>query len=316
MSAFEDRRYPRPPAESDDNAPMSLIPVLLLAVLAPSGAKPEPARSWTLASGIRFEMSARELRASRAGATLFSTTALLEERKREFDADAEERARELLAPDPPEHAEYIDDAAIAYRPLSVVGPLVSLLVTGGGYSPGAAHPWAFETIEAIDVTRRGAKPSLLDYYTERQLVDALQADPWIRRFRDPDRPPAPASTLAALTAALNEARGAIGVAEDGPCPNDAYFSEDLVRNFAFHHLEGRRVAVRIGISHGSEICRGTMHQVGLLLPVPAALRADLERAAKREAGFLAQDAKAVGAPAYSGDWEVDLRALARQLAPR
>jgi hypothetical protein len=255
-------------------------------------------------------MSARELRATRDGATLFSTAALLEAAKREFDADAEERARELLGDDPPAYGEYVLNARTALRPLSVVGPLVSLHVAGDGYAPGAAHPYAYQTIEVTDVTRTGARPSLLDYYTERQIVGALEADPWIRKFRDPEAKAA--STLAELTAALNDARGG---GDDGEptCALDAFFDPDLVRAFAFHQLEGGRVAVRIGIPHGAEICRGTFHQVGLLLPIPPALRAHLARAARREAGFLGKDGPAMGAAEYAAAWEVDLRVLARSL---
>jgi hypothetical protein len=286
------------------------------AAVAGSGAEASSTRAWSLPSGVRFEMSARELRASREGATLFSTAALLAERKREFDADAEERARELLGDDPPAHPDFEHSASITYRPLSVVGPLVSLLVTGGGYAPGAAHPYAFQSIEVVDVTRPDAKPSLLDHYTERQIVRALEADPWIRWFLDPDRDADGFPTLAALAAALNDGVEAREVDEENPCLHDAYFGAELVRAFAFHHREGGRVAVRIGLSHASEVCRGTMNQVGLLLPIPVALRADLARAAKRAGGFLARDAQGRGAREYSGSWAVDLRDVARRLAPR
>jgi hypothetical protein len=288
--------------------------VPLLALLAPAAA--ETSRTWTLPSGITFEMSARELRAARGGVTLFSSAALLAEQKRAFDADAEERARELLGPDPPEYPEPVLNVRASFRPLSVVGPLVSLLATGDGYAPGAAHPYAFQSIEVIDVSRPGAKPSLLDYYGERELVAALLADPWIRRFRDPDAPARPAATLAEVAAALNDGRGAMGEGAEASCDDDAYFSPDLARAFAFHHREGGRVAVRIGIPHGAEVCRGAFHQVALWLPVPAALRADLRRAARREAGFLARDAPAMGASEYSAAWEIDLRVLARTLNAR
>ena len=279
------------------------------AVLAADDA---PARSWTLASGIRFEMSARELRATRGGVTLFSTAALLEERRLAFEADAEERARELRAPDPPSLGEPIADESVAYRPLSVVGPLVSLRVTVGGYSPGAAHPYAIKTIETVDVARAGSNPSLLDFWSEGELVAALRADPWVQTFLDPDVPAPRGETLAGLTGTLDAARAVVDVDDDDPCRGDASFGPDLVRAFAFHHLEGRRVALRIGIPYATEICRGRMHEVGLLLPIPPALRDDLARAADRRAGFLARDE----APDYSASWEIDVRALAAKLPPR
>ena len=270
-------------------------------------------RTWTTATGIRFTMSERELVAVREGREVFSTTTLLAGQKREFDTDVEERARELLAPDPPDYGEPIADATIAYRPLSVVGSLVSLEVTAGGYSPGAAHPYGHQAIEVVDVSRPDAKPSLLDHYEERTLVEALLADPWIRRFGAAADAPLPRTSLAALVEALNDAQPA---AQDGEenCDLDAYFGTALARSFAFHHRAGSRVAVRIGIPYAHEVCRGTMHEVGLLLPIPPALRAELERAEKREAGFLGKDAPA--AAPYKGSWEADLRDVARRLKAR
>ena len=286
------------------------LAVLAAAALAASAAE---SRTWTTAAGIRFTMSDRALAAARDGREIFSTTALLAEKRREFDADVEERARELLAPDPPEYGEPIADATISYRPLSVVGPLVSLEVAGGGYSPGAAHPYGFQIIEVIDVTRPDAKPSLLDYYEERALVEALAADPWIRRVGAAAEAPLPRTSLSALAAALNDASPG---AEEGDvgCSLDAFFSVRLVHSFAFHHRAGDKVAVRIGIPYAHEVCRGEMHEVGLLLPIPAALRAELARADKREAGFLAKDAPA--APPYQEKFEADLRDVARRLKAR
>ena len=290
-------------------------PPMLLALLVGIAAPPVGApagQAWQLRSGIRFEMSAGDLRASRGATALFSIAALLAERKREFDADNAERARELLSPDPPDLGEAISDATITYRPLSVVGPLVSLRVSTGGYSPGAAHPYAHETIEVVDVSGADAKPSLLEYWPERAVVASLRADPWVRRFLDPDAVAPKGETLAMLTAALNDGRDGVEVDDDDPCRTDAWFSEDLARSFAFHHLEGGRVAVRIAVPYATEVCRGTMHEVGLLLPIPDALRDDLARAADRRAGFLARDAG--DAPRYSASWETDLRALARTLS--
>jgi hypothetical protein len=96
------------------------------------------------------------------------------------------------------------------------------------------------------------------------------------------------------------------------CALDAWFSEHLVRSFAFHHVSGDRVAIRVGIPYATEVCRGTLHQIGLLLPIPEALRQDLERARTGEAGFLMADREGHGALELSASWEIDLRDLARE----
>jgi hypothetical protein len=72
------------------------------------------------------------------------------------------------------------------------------------------------------------------------------------------------------------------VSEDGRY----YLPDDFLRHFAFHHVEGNKVAVRIGLSHGAEVWRGHLTQMGLLLPIPARLSRPLEAAAKGREGFL------------------------------
>lgn len=288
--------------------------LLLVLAVAPAGpATTVNPREWTVERlGLRFELTADELRAWKgAQAPVFSIRALLAEDKRKFDASAEEGARERMGSEPPRYAEQPQYGSVAYKPLSVVGPLVSYLEVLDGYSPGAAHPFAFETIQARDVSRDGTAISLMDLYSDRQILDALKADPWIRKFTSPKGTVASAATLAELVAFLNEARDTS--ADPDSCAMDASFGTDLVQHFAFHHLEGGRVAVRIAIPYSAEVCRGTLHQVGLLLPIPEGLRGDLQKAERLESGFLMKDVKRLGSPVYSDSWEVDLRALARQL---
>ena len=70
-------------------------------------------------------------------------------------------------------------------------------------------------------------------------------------------------------------------------PECAYgFSEDMLSRYAFHHVSGNRVAVRIGLSHGCEANRGGLTQLGVYLPIPAALSAPLTAAAAGKQGFL------------------------------
>ncbi len=61
--------------------------------------------------------------------------------------------------------------------------------------------------------------------------------------------------------------------------------DQVKRAVAFHHLEGDKVAVRIAFSYASEMCRGRKFVVGVLLPIPAALKPALERAEKHEQGL-------------------------------
>jgi len=55
-------------------------------------------------------------------------------------------------------------------------------------------------------------------------------------------------------------------------------------SFAFHHIKGDQVAVRVGLSHSYEVCRGTFAQVGLYLTPQAELMKQLKAA--QAAGLL------------------------------
>lgn len=296
----------------------SVFCLILFALPAISGTvgstAPQEPRQWTVGKiGILFEMTKDDLRAwkdTKNGAPVFSAQALLSIHKKEFDRDAEERARELLQAEPPEYPTMIDDQSCDVQPLSVVGPIVSYLETTDGFSPGAAHPYHSQTIEAKDVSGSKTKVSLLDFYSEKQIVDALKADPWIQKFKAPQDSFASADTLAKLADLLNDAESNIQL---DSCEMDAYFEADLVNHFAFYDLTPNAVAVRIGVPYSTEVCRGTFHQVGLALPIPEKLREYLGDAQQLKAGFLMKSRKSVGAPTYSASWEVDIQELAKKL---
>src|SRR5947207_12367835 len=134
-----------------------------------------------------MEMTKNDLRAwsgAKKGTPNFSVQALIAARKKQFDTDARERAKELLEENPPDYPTYIDDQTYTIEPMSVVGPVVSYLETSDGYSPGAAHPYHSTSMVAFDITRN-AEASLLDFYSEKQIVDALKSDPWIRKYKVP-----------------------------------------------------------------------------------------------------------------------------------
>jgi hypothetical protein len=71
------------------------------------------------------------------------------------------------------------------------------------------------------------------------------------------------------------------------------FPEDVFTRFAFHHLEGDHIAVRIGLPPNVGACRTQHAQLGLLLPFPPTLKRALTLAASRQAGFLMQDQKKI-----------------------
>jgi hypothetical protein len=235
--------------------------------------------------------------------------------KKEFDDYARELARGLEGPDPQKYADYTFAQSVTFEVLSIVGPLVSLRESGGGDTPGAAHPSGYEVLRTRDALRPDATPSLLDLYPEKELVAALKADPFVRKFASPQKGFARAASLKDLVAALDpEWARENSEPSDDDCGFEVSFGESMVEQFYFHHLEKARVAVRIALAPGNEWCNrvGGRQELGLLLPIPEALRDPLLKAQRGEAGFLAGGRQAAGSPSYSESWEVDIRTLVRK----
>ncbi len=296
------------------------MPARTLAILAlvPALLWPEPvsgaARRWKVEpAGVTFEVTPSDLRAwtgDPSGPPDLSMAALLAAEKKEFDKNARELAAGLAAPEPPAYGEYTMDESVTFDVLSIVGTLVAYRQSGAGNTPGAAHPTRYDVLTVRDLARKDVRPSLLDYYSEKQIVQALKADPHLRKFANPEGTFAQATTLPALVEAL-DLQWAQENAEAGDCAYDVRFGTEMVGQFFFHHVTKDQVAVRIEIPPGSEWCnrlRGTQ-QIGLLLPIPGRLRPYLLAAQRGEAGFLAANRKAAGVVAFSDHWEVDIRGL-------
>lgn len=294
--------------------------LLLLAVaLGSRPATAADARAWKVEpEGVTFEVTPTDLRAwagSKAGPPVFSMAALLAAEKKEFDQYARELADGLAGPDAPTYGEYTYDQRVTLEVLSVVGPLVSYRDSGGGYAPGTAHPSGYDLLKVRDVRRNEASPSLLDFFPEGQLVAALKADPWVRRFANPEKGFDRAASLKDLLEALDPDWAQENAeSTDHDCSVDVSFDDSIARQFFFHHLAKDRVAVRIAVGPGSEWCNRVEgpQQIGVLLPIPASLRDHLTKAQRGEAGFLAGNRKTAGSPSYSESWEVDIRTLVRK----
>jgi hypothetical protein len=165
------------------------------------------------------------------------------------------------------------------RLLSVVGSIVSYEESEGTTCEGAAHPSAITLYAAVDAAHPGKKVRLTDLFPDADVLRALVADSVVKRHLP--------KTLPKTTDALVEALA------DSEQECEYAFGKDLLTRFAFHHVEGDRVAVRIGLSHGCEVARGKLTQLGLLLPIPPTWKGPLDRASSRAEGFLMRDQEAV-----------------------
>jgi len=195
--------------------------------------------------------------------------------------------------------------------LSVVGSIVTIEEHFFASLALEAHPWGESRFTTLDLSRPGginyrnvsqdlninlSKPGkvakLTDYFNESDILKGLLADPVIKEFiKNTGLNP---RTLKALVKSMS---GQFMISERYCCS----MADDLLTRFAFHHIEGDRVAVKIGIS-GAGPCRESNTRIGLLLPIPESLRNALKLAEVKEEGFLMKDLKMV-----SGDRKTKFR---------
>jgi hypothetical protein len=260
-------------------ATLAQAPAVPSKPVAPSPRVPaRGTRTWKVTgTDVTFELSAKDLRAQRGGKEVFGLRARMKRFLADFRFEPDEDTSNW-------------EASESLQVLSVVGPFVSLLREAGGYT-GGAHPYASTGYATEDVTREDGAFSLLAHFPEKDVLAALKADGFVRKNVSDAAAFAKASTVEALVASLGPESDCVG-----------FSLEDVQHSVAFHHLEGDKVAVRVAFGYASEACRGSKYVVGLLLPVPPALKPALERAARREEGFLMKDAKAAGAPTVSFQW--------------
>ncbi|HEV7588361.1 MAG TPA: hypothetical protein VGO40_09625 [Longimicrobium sp.] len=176
------------------------------------------------------------------------------------------------------------------RLLSVVGSILSL--EEATYCDcGGAHPISWTRFVSYDVARGTvAHPrpvAATEVVPEAALLRALTADRLIRQAMDSAHVRSFAS-LRALTEALktHEIKPALGECTYG-------LGEEFPTEFAFHHVENGRVAIRFSLAHYVEVCRGMMIQVGVLVPPLPRWTAAFDAASARRAGYLMKDLPAI-----------------------
>ncbi|MER3633119.1 MAG: hypothetical protein C4325_13985 [Blastocatellia bacterium] len=185
-----------------------------------------------------------------------------------------------------------------FKVLSVVGSLVSFKDSYLITCERAAHPdidTRFTTIDLaksghlsyswdVDLANLGKIIKLTDYFAEEDILRALLADRVVQKALVTVNAPAPPRTLEELVTLIKKDDYSLG---------DYYLPTDFLTRFAFHHIEGNRVAIRLGLPPNS-VANHAMHlQLELLLPIPDRLRAQLTLASERQEGFLMKDAEKI-----------------------
>ena len=165
-----------------------------------------------------------------------------------------------------EQSKYLNQ--IDNKMLSIVGPYVCF--QEDYYAEGGAHP-SYGTGYHTYNMKTDTSIRMQDLFSEKDVLNALQKNELIQDYLIEKKP------IVSLESLFNNL--------DGEC--DFYFTMGILENFAFHHVEGNQVEVRIGISYGCEVMRGNFEQIALYLPIPKALKRLLKRAEKK--GTLMRD---------------------------
>ena len=265
--------------------PRILLPALLAlaavavdSVVAIEGAHAQ--QIWRGRSGgFDVEWSARDVAARRVrdGARVLSLRAAADS---QWTPDPEA--------DPADQPSFV---SVGYRVLSVVGSVVS--VEERWYCDcGGAHPISSTRFAAYDLSRgtlrKPAPVSATALVPEPELLRALLADAVVRQALRSAGVTGQPRTLSALLDAVEHEAVRVG---DDECTYS--LGEEFLSSFAVHHVEGGRMALRFSLSHHVEICRGRMTQIGVLVPTPERLRADVAAADARRAGFLMKDTRRI-----------------------
>ncbi|WP_325310715.1 hypothetical protein [Longimicrobium sp.] len=261
-------------------AKMIRISLLLLPLLSLAASRSTAQRTiWRGRSGgFDVAWTDRDITARRAsdGALVFSARRIADAEWAEMEDVSDEEAT-------------VKEYERTVRLLSVVGSIVSL--EEATYCDcGGVHPIMWTRFVAYDLARgTAAHPHparITDLVPEREVLRALAGDALVRQAMDSAHVRASASP-AAMTEALKR------VEVQPPGDECTYGFGEFPAEFALHHLEGGRVAVRFSLGHWVEICRGRYIQVGVLVPPPARLVPDLSAAGARRAGFLMKDQRAI-----------------------
>jgi hypothetical protein len=274
------------------------------AMLASSALNASPQRSEPIWSGnsagfaIQWTTDDLAARPAAASAPSFSLRQLARKDFADIEKDSQDDG----------HCEY----SRSFKLLSVVGSIVSYEDDYFLSCENTAHPSGRARFVAVDLSKSTAPrrtppdasylpaqvASLTDYFASGEILKALMADALVRKALQGQAAP---RTLNDLLAYLKENFPSVADDEKQCFELDP----DLLTRFSFHHIEGNRIAVRLGLS-GPEVCRDNLTQIGLLLPIPPSLKDALAKADSGSEGFL-MNKKIGGARTTTANFETRKR---------
>lgn len=192
--------------------------------------------------------------------------------------------------DPTDNLTYGGSINVNYKPLSVIGPIVSVRSTGDDYYPGAAHPNNWDTFMTYDVRKTGAvdgdmRADLVSLVNEQSLLQAIKADKYLAKLitdKNSKKQILAAKTMKALTEAM------FGALIDQCLSFPGY--DGQMQSFAIYDYDAKAnlVSVRVSIGAAARVCQAEAEpaQLGLKVKPNAEFEALLRAQAKNKDGLL------------------------------
>lgn len=172
-----------------------------------------------------------------------------------------------------------------FTPGAILGDVVSYEHESGFHCGTVSGEWRYATVDIRNSTRF---LDLRDFFDDDELLRAflanaqLSAD--VRKSIDEKKLDAMPTTLAQLSAFLTRYDYQIFNGE-------SYFEEDYLTRFAFHHISGDTVCVRVSATSTSTAGRANHEYADIYLPIPEKLSEILQKADTGNQGFLMKDAE-------------------------
>ena len=185
--------------------------------------------------------------------------------------------------------------------LSVVGNIASFQEVESVNCDSTPNPSIIIKFVTRDLTS-GNKVELTDFFSESDLVKALKNDNLIKAALTKTDPTISTEKISNIVSNLRNKNISKTTNPNRIMLNGLYnaleWSEIIVKGcgyrlaknflnqFAFHHLNRGRVAVRLNLLPNSSACQTKNIQLGFYLPIPTSMKMALKHAEQKKTGFL------------------------------
>lgn len=173
-----------------------------------------------------------------------------------------------------------------FSPASVVGDLVSYEHESGFICGTASGEWRYATVDVSNATRF---LDLRNFFTEDELLLALLAN---AQLASDIQKSIGEKKLDVVPTTMKQLSGFLTKHDYQLFNGSSYFEPDYLTRFAFHHLEGERICIRVSATSTSTAGRANHEYLEIYLPIPNKLHDRVRKAASGEQGFLMKDSQA------------------------